>query len=282
MRLDRVQNQVGLSQPTARASAPDFFGRPDGQSVVVRAMPEIAVAAIVFFAALTQGIIGFGFGMVSMGLLPLVLPPLVAIPFVSVYAFCVAGLIAWQMRAHISWKRLQPVIIGCTLGVPLGLLFLKQVEPHYIRLALGVFLILFSIWSLAVHIEAREVGIKDRWGYVAGFFSGILGGAFNSGGPPAVVYTTLKAWEKDATKSTLQMIFVFTGIISIGGHFWAGRLTADILKLNLFLVPAIVLGVWLGGRLYARIDQAMFYRGMLLLLFVVGIVFVTKAVSALV
>jgi hypothetical protein len=238
---------------------------------------ELAVAAIVLLAAFTQGAIGFGFGLVAMGILPLVVDELVAIPMVAVYSLLVAGMIAWRERHFLSWRRLAPPLVGVLLGVPVGLLFLAQADPKYIRLALGVFLVLYCLWSLLVSLRAGQRAVEDGWGYVAGLASGVLGGAFNTGGPPLVVYATLKNWDKDAATSTLQVLFAITSVIAIGGHIAADRMTEDVVRIILILLPVVGLGVWLGGRVYNRIDQATFRKGMLALLFVAGLVFINKS-----
>ena len=47
------------------------------------------------------------------------------------------------------------------------------------------------------------------------------------------------------------------------------------------VLPAVVAGVWVGARLYARIDQRTFQRGLLAVLFIVGLVFMNKALHVL-
>lgn len=240
-------------------------------------MPELGVAGIVFFAAFTQGVVGFGFGLVSMSLLPLVVPELVAIPLVAVYSLCVAAFIAWQVRAHLSWARLRPLLIGLVLGVPFGIAFLTHANPRWIRLALGLFLVTYVIWSVTFATRLGTRHVSDRWSYLAGFLSGILGAAFNTGGPPLVVYVTMKDWSKDATKATLQVLFALTSVLAIAGHITTGRMTLDVLRLVALAIPAVGVGVWVGARLYARIDQRTFQRGLIAMLFVVGLVFINKA-----
>lgn len=241
-------------------------------------MTDILTFFVVFLAAFTQGVVGFGFGLVTMALLPLFLSERFAIPFVAVYCLGVAALIAWQLRAHLDWRRAVPLLVGTALGVPLGVLALQVANPLHVKLVLGVTLILYSAWSLMTTVT-REREIPVAWAYVAGAASGVLG-AFNTGGPPAVVYTTLRNWDKDATKSTLQVVFVLTSIIQLTGFAWTGMMTADILLQNLIMAPAIILGVVLGHLLYKRIDQLTFKRALLAVLFVVGVVYVEKALTA--
>ncbi|MCB9732036.1 MAG: sulfite exporter TauE/SafE family protein [Deltaproteobacteria bacterium] len=244
-------------------------------------MQELGVAGIVFLAAFTQGVVGFGFGLVAMGLLPLLVPELVAIPLVAIYSLCVAAFIAWQVRAHVSWTRLRPLLVGLVVGVPLGIAFLTTVDPRWIRLTLGVFLVAYVMWSLTFAARLGGRHVSDRWGYLAGLLSGVLGGAFNTGGPPLAVYVTMKDWSKDATKATLQVLFALTSVLAIVGHATTGRMTPDVLRLTAIVLPAVVAGVWVGARLYARIDQRTFQRGLLAVLFIVGLVFMNKALHVL-
>jgi len=234
---------------------------------------------VVFVAAFTQGVVGFGFGLVTMALLPLFVSERFAVPFVAVYCFGVAALIAWQLRAHLQWGRAVPLLIGTAIGVPLGVLALQVANPLTIKLVLGLTLIAYAGWSLFAEIEPRERDIPVAWAWLAGAASGVLG-AFNTGGPPAVVYTTLRNWDKDATKSTLQVVFLLTSVIQLIGFAWTGLLTSAVLLQNLLISPAIILGVVSGHVLYQRIDQVTFKRSLLAVLLLVGIVFVHKAATA--
>ena len=242
-------------------------------------MTDILIFFVVFVAAFTQGVVGFGFGLVTMALLPLFVSEHFAVPFVAVYCFGVAALIAWQLRAHLQWGRAIPLLVGTAIGVPLGVFALQVANPLTIKLILGLTLIAYSCWSLFSTLEPREREVPIAWAYLAGAASGVLG-AFNTGGPPAVVYTTLRNWDKDATKSTLQVVFLLTSIIQLVGFAWTGLLTSAVLVQNLLISPAIIIGVVLGHVLYQRIDQLTFKRALLAVLLLVGIVYVHKAATA--
>jgi uncharacterized membrane protein YfcA len=241
---------------------------------------DLRTFAVVFLASFAQGVVGFGFGLVTMALLPLFLPEKFAVAFVAVYSLGVSCMILYQMRRHIRFSHAMPLFIGTILGVPLGVLALDVADPNHVKLTLGITLLAYSSWALFSRIEARERQFHTLWGYLAGLSSGLLG-AFNTGGPPLVVYTTLKNWDKDTTKSTLQLIFILTSIFQLPGLAATGLLTSESLLKNLYIAPSIVLGVALGHRLYQRIDQLTFKRALLSLLLIVGIVYIEKALTSL-
>lgn len=239
-------------------------------------MDAFLTGLVVFAAAFTQGVVGFGFGLVTMALLPLFLPEKFAIAFVAVYACTVAVQIAWRVRAHINWSAARPILIGIVVGVPFGVLVVNDANPMTIKMILGITLIAYCGWALTFGARTRPRILNPWWGYLAGALSGVLG-AFNTGGPPAVVYTTVSGWDKDTTTSSLQLTFVLTSIIQLSGFAATGLLTAESLLNNLYFLPVMVLGVAAGQFLYQRIDQATFRRGLLSVLLAVGVLYVHKS-----
>jgi hypothetical protein len=105
--------------------------------------------------------------------------------------------------------------------------------------------------------------------YLFGFIAGILGGAYNTNGPPIVMYGTLQRWSPERFRATLQGYFVPTGLLILLGHGAAGLWTPQVFWLFGCSFPLIMLGVFLGGRLNQAIPKARFER--VLYFFLIGI-----------
>jgi hypothetical protein len=56
-------------------------------------------------------------------------------------------------------------------------------------------------------------------------------------------------------------------IVSLGV---VGAITADVLRLYLLGLPAMIAGLWAGFRLYGKLDDAMFRKVILVLLLLAG------------
>jgi hypothetical protein len=79
-------------------------------------------------------------------------------------------------------------------------------------------LILFSIYSFVMpELPLMQEG-RSTWFF--GTISGLLTGAFNTGGPPVVIYGTLRRWQPEV--GPLQLYFLFTSILALIGHGLAG------------------------------------------------------------
>ncbi len=218
-----------------------------------------SIAAILIAASFTQSVIGFGFGLVSMGVLPLVLGAKFTIPFVAIYALLLTITLFLQHREDVKARPMLPLIIGAVAGTPFGVLILKHVPEETIVTGLGVMLILYGGWSLLGISQVKRV-VKSGWGYPLGFLSGNLGGAFNIGGPPAIVFVTLKNWEKDELKGSLQFFFIISCATRLALYTATHLVTRGVLLYSIYFIPFVALGYFLGLRAYDKMDTAMFRK----------------------
>ena len=105
-----------------------------------------------------------------------------------------------------------------------------------------------------------------------GFLSGIIGGTTGLAGILATVWCNLRGWPKDEQRTIFQpvgvAIFAMT-LLWLGG---SGSVTSDVVWLILLGLPALLVGAWLGLKLYGRLDETDFRRVVLALLLVSGIV----------
>ena len=105
----------------------------------------VSVAFLV--ASFVHGIAGFGAGIVAMSIVPLQLPVMEAVPIVAVFSLCICAGLALQLRGALSNPSVRPVllslVVGCVIGVPLGGVLLTRADPRWLRIALGMCMLLF-------------------------------------------------------------------------------------------------------------------------------------------
>ena len=109
------------------------------------------------------------------------------------------------------------------------------------------------------------------WGYGFGFLAGLLGGAYNTSGPPVIVYGNSRGWEPDEFKSNLQGFFLISSIVIALGHAWNGNLTPEVWRYFLTAIPALAVGIVAGIRLDKFLNLETFRKTVLALLIVMGI-----------
>lgn len=229
----------------------------------------LLLAAVVFLAAFTQGVTGFGSGLVAMALIPLFMDLRDAVPVVALLGIAVNGVIMIQLRHHIDRRKVLPMVMGALIGVPFGVYALKTLDAGLLKMALGLILVGYVGYAMMAGDE-RRFRVGDWWGLLAGSLGGVLGGAFNTSGPPVILYVTLKDWDKDAIKASLQVFFVAISLTAVPLHIVAGNIKSTHLPLAGLALPVLLFGVWAGTRVYDRIDSDAFRKVVLVGLAVMG------------
>lgn len=230
---------------------------------------------IFLMAGFTQGVSGFGAGLVAMPLLTLLLGIKTAVPLSMLNGLIITGFLSLQLKGHIDWKKILPLLIGCQPGIFLGALALKNMNSDLLQLGLGIFISLYAAYSLAT--PPRLGTISPRWGYAAGFLTGVISSVFSAGGPPAVIYVSLTGWAKDEIKATLSVFFFTSGIVTAIGHALNGLTTPIVLQHFAWTAPMTLVGVLSGSLLYRRIRQRTYIAVMLWLLIFMGVMMIVLA-----
>jgi len=198
-----------------------------------------------FLAGFVNGITGFGAAMVAMPLVTQGMDITLAVPACSLMTWVVSLEQGWRYKGHTDWRRIRPVLIGALPGAFIGFFVLRHLPPQHLKLALGMFLLVYACWGLFLEDgKARVVGAV--WGYVAGLLSTIFGSAFSFNGPPLAVYASLSGWGKVVSKAGLAMTFIVTSSLMVLTQMFAGAHNEITLTAMLIGVPAAIFGSWLG------------------------------------
>jgi uncharacterized membrane protein YfcA len=240
-------------------------------------MEWFLVFAIVFFAVFTQSVTGFGLALVSMPLLTAVLGIQTAAPLVAFFALVAEAILLLTYRAHLDLHAVWRLAIASVVGVPLGVLALRTVPEEIVLAVLGMVVAGYALYAL---LKFRLPEIKQPgWAYGAGFLAGVLGGAYNTSGPPVIIYGHCRSWSPAGFKSNLQGFFVLNSIVVLIAHFLAGNYTSQVWQAVLVALPAVVLSIAAGVQLSKRINPATFRRLVLLLLLVLGAWLIVSSLS---
>ena len=153
--------------------------------------------------------------------------------------------------------------------IPVGIWMLDVVPDVFLRTLLGFVIVGYVLYKLAGAEMPRLYSVG--WSYLAGAVGGLLGGAFNTAGPPVVIYTDTQDWPPDVFRANLQTYLFFNNVLAVGLHYANGRYTPDVGVLYLWAIPALFIGTWVGEWLSRRISRETFAKIVLTVLFVAGV-----------
>jgi uncharacterized membrane protein YfcA len=100
---------------------------------------------------------------------------------------------------------------------------------------------------------------------------GVVHGAFATGGPLIVLYSTKKLIDKGEFRVTMCLLWTVLNAILIVHYLIDGKLTEEVGISLLALLPALVLGIVAGGFVHNRVNELLFKKIVFITLFVVGV-----------
>ena len=223
-----------------------------------------------FVGGMTTGIAGFAMGLVVSGIWLHILTPMQTAALIVGYALLAQTYSIWKLRQAMSWRKVAPFIIGGAVGVPIGALLLTYINPAHLRIGVGVLLVLYSIYSLAKPaLKPVQGGVPADVGI--GFLNGLLGGLTGLGGIIVTVWVQLRGWPKDVQRIVFQPVILAAQAMTAISLAFAGAYTAETIKLYLYGLPVLAAGIWIGLKLYGKLDEAGFRKVILVLLLVSGL-----------
>lgn len=236
----------------------------------------LVIAFALFLSGTVQSIGGFGAMLVAVPLVTLVLPLQTAVPLLATLGIPITLVVFYTNRHGIDWWEVARITAGSLLGIPLGLWALAHIAPPVIMRILGSLLVIYSLYALFIEprLLAATPPVLRRSGtmlsFIVGVFSGALGGAFNTSGPPLILYGDWLRWPRERFKAMLQGVFFVNGSLIVAGHVIAGNINATMIPYAAIALPGILLGLWTGHRINRHINARQFRYTVLCLLAIMG------------
>jgi hypothetical protein len=143
-----------------------------------------------------------------------------------------------------------------------------MVDDRLAQTILGVIVLAYGLYAL---ISPQLPRLEGRgWPFGLGLIAGLLTGAYNTGGPPLIIYGTSQRWSPREFKANIQSLFLVASLGVITGHSAVGNMTGHTLRLALITIPAVMIAL-VAGRIAERyINPPAFRRAVLALLIVLG------------
>ncbi|MEA1962078.1 MAG: sulfite exporter TauE/SafE family protein [Bacillota bacterium] len=231
----------------------------------------VLIMVIIFLSAIIQGITSFGFALVAVPLLNLLLPLQVLVPVLIVYGVILDIVLLIPIYKNLDLKGMGYLIGAGVLGVPLGTYLLIILNESVLRAGIGVIVIIsaFALYS-GYHIQVKNEKLGNM---IAGFTSGLLNGSLTMSGPPVIIFYSNQQLEKQVFRANLAFYFLLTNIITVPVLFWGGLVTPEVIHYTFILTPSLIigaLGVLIGSKMGSSMSGALFNRLTLVLFFIMG------------
>jgi uncharacterized protein len=223
-----------------------------------------------FLGGFASGLAGFAMGFVVAAIWLHIITPIETAALIIGYGLWTQGYGVWKLRHALNWRQVAPFIIGGTIGVPLGTLLLTYIDPAYMRSGIGVLLIVYGIYGLTQPaLKPMAAGPAADGG--VGFLNGVLCGMTGFPGFIITIWCQLRGWSKDVQRAVFQPVMLAAIVATAISLSFAGVVTMEIVKLYVLGLPALLAGLWVGFKLYGKLDDVAFRKLILVLLVCAGL-----------
>ena len=229
--------------------------------------------AIFLVSAFTMSFAGFGFAMVSVPLLALLLPIKEAVALQFPFCMLLFAIQGWVYRRHFRWDLAKPMVVGSVVGMTLGALLLYQLPEVALKRSLAVFTaaaVLFNLTPLGRRAAQAYAG-NHWWGRACGFLSGAFFGAYTIGGPPAAVYIISVGANPREMKAFLACYFTIQFMFIAVFYAWSGMFSWWGARVGLSMIPVVALGALAGVWFFRRASNLVYRRVVNLMLLATAI-----------
>lgn len=230
----------------------------------------LAAAAAVAVAYTVYGLTGFGAAIVAIPLLAQFLPLRVAVPMLLLFDLVAGLLLGLKNHRSIDKPELLRLVPFLLLGMVAGVYLLARAPERWLLAVLGLFAMLYAAWNL---LRRPATGpIAPGWAVPAGLLGGAFTAMYGTGGPIYASYLARRVSDKDVLRASVAALIFGAGWVRLvmftASGFYAQR---GLLELVAMLVPAALLGYFMGSRLHARLSGPQALKVVWLLVLAAGI-----------
>lgn len=243
---------------------------------------------VILLSNIMHGITGFAGTILAMPFGIMLVGYDVAKPVLNVLAILSGVYILLGRYKKVNWRELIKIVAVMAVGI-FGGIYIRGLfagREQLLYKVLGIFVVVLALQGLyqslrTVPTQARSV--PQQGNRASGLLldlvlvaAGVVHGMFVAGGPLLTSYMTKKGMDKETFRATISTCWVFLNSLILVSDIQAGLWTPYLLWVQLISIPFLLLAMWIGSKLVARMSQQLFMKITYLLLFVSGISLLVK------
>lgn len=192
---------------------------------------------------------------------------------------CVADIIAViYYHRHAQWNHFWKLIPWMAIGILVGVYVGKDMDEVLFRKIMAIIIITTVFIMVALEIRKNQIIPTNKFfvanmGLAAGFTTmlGNLAGAFSN------IYFLAMRMPKNDFIGTASWVFLVINLFKLPFQvfFWK-NITPESLYTDLFLLPSVVIGFWIGVKIVSKIKEDNYRKVVIVLTFLGAIVLLFK------
>ena len=208
----------------------------------------ILIPLVLGLAGVVQGATGFGFGLTAIAIMGTFYDVKEATIVTTFGALILNIVVLWKLHRQIAFKGIWPLMVCSVVAIPFGVVFLKDSDPTVFKVLVGVVLVVAAVRGFLHRKDSKPW--HPYWvGAPMGVLSGLLSGAFGTGGPPVVAYVASQGYNRFRYAATIQLILMVNCIVRMAELTRQGLFTQKLVLLSAVGAGCVIVGALIGLRI---------------------------------
>jgi hypothetical protein len=240
----------------------------------------IWVGLSLLLAAYVKGVSGMGFPLIATPTVALLLDIRTAVTILIIpnIVMDVAQVFRGEFPSAV-FRRFSGLLVLTVVGVFIGTKVLATLPVWILNLTLATIVLVF----IASQLLRLDFQIPARWEAIAspimGLIGGFLNGMTNAAGPALAIYLYGLRLPKVQFIKSIASIFIITKVSQLAAVSSWNLLNRSTLRLSLLVTAVILIGFYAGLKTQDRVNQQLFNRGLLILLFIISIALIVHSLT---
>ena len=223
----------------------------------------------VFIASIVRGFNGFGFSATCISGFSFILPAIEIVPIILILEVLISIFMAPYVWNKIDWNFVFKLLIGITIGSPIGLFLLKYFSAETTHLYVCLIIIFFSILLMRGYSNKKINNTKSK--IITGIISGTLNGLTTLGGMPVALFLLITSIHPAVIRGSLAALFFLTDVYAFILGFFAGIVDMTTIYRTLPLIIILPIGVYIGDKFFVKSKEALYKKVVFNFLIVISI-----------
>jgi uncharacterized protein len=243
-------------------------------------LTHILIGVALLIAAFVKGATGLGFPLIATPTVALLLDIRTAITILILpNLFMDSAQVIRGGFPYDVFRRFASLIAPTIIGVFLGTMVLVKLPLWVLNFCLGVMVLIFVFANVLKLDLTISPGAEKILSPLFGFVSGFLNGMTNAAGPTLAIYLYSLKLDKRAFVKTIATIFAITKITQLIAISTWNLFNWATITLSIQVLLFTLAGFYTGMKMQDRVNQQTFNRGLMVLLFVIGLILILRALT---
>ena len=236
----------------------------------------LIILFIVFIASIIRGFNGFGFSATCISGFSFILPAIEIVPIILILEVFISVFMIPYVWNKIDWNFVFKLLIGITLGSPIGLYLLKYLSPDTTHLYVCLIIIFFSL--LLMKGYSNKNIDNDLSKILTGVISGTLNGLTTLGGMPVALFLLITSIQPIVIRGSLAALFFLTDIYAFTLSYFGGIVDMITIYRTIPLIIVLPLGVFIGNKFFIKSREQLYRKVVFYFLIIISIIGILRII----